>query len=195
MGQISMEIISPPGSTLSGNQQQDIGRKTAVIENTAIIKPGGGAFASGCNHHRQKRHRIGRVLPQIVSTSRKGEGGHGNRTKDRRAVLQQPATRHGVSRPGRHPIRGTVSQSGRRKPETQGPDLRLCPAGITTGLRHGCFLGRPRSSLRASGCEVRVRGELASCMAGRDDLPSDARQSARLSLMAHATGQPAYAHG
>ena len=57
------------------------------------------------------------------------------------------------------------------------------------------ILKRPRSSSRASGREVRVRGELAPCLAGGDDLPGDARQSTRLSLMAHATDQPTCTHG
>jgi transposase len=51
------------------------------------------------------------------------------------------------------------------------------------------------SSSRASGREVCIRGELAPHLSSRDDLPGDADQHAGLSLVAHATSQPAFPHG
>lgn len=46
------------------------------------------------------------------------------------------------------------------------------------------------SSSRASGREVRIRGELASCVASRGDLPDNAGQPSRLSIVACAAHEP-----
>lgn len=49
------------------------------------------------------------------------------------------------------------------------------------------ILKRLPSSSRDSGREVCFRAQLASCLASGDDLPRDADQSPRLSILAHAT--------
>ena len=57
------------------------------------------------------------------------------------------------------------------------------------------ILKRLRSSSRAKNREVRVRGELAPCLAGGGDLPGSARQHPWLPILAVTLDQPASAHG
>jgi transposase len=72
-----------------------------VLSARTVGQPGRGAAAARRDHGRAHRHGAGRLLPAPVGPGRQGQGGDRHGPQDCRAVLQRPAPRHGLRRPGR----------------------------------------------------------------------------------------------
>jgi len=92
----------------------------------------------------QRLHEYG--LPPPVRARGQGQAGHRHRAQDRRAVLQHPATRHGLHRSRSLLLRGAIQATRAGQSPTQGEVARLRAAGHRPDPgRGGSFLGTSRS--------------------------------------------------
>src|SRR3954462_4260494 len=111
------------GKVLSARTRRSGNRAAALLRLAATRAPrhrARRAAAAGRDHGRAHRHGTGRLLPASVGPRRQGQGGHRHGPQDRRAVLQRPATRDGLHRPGRLLLRGTLPAEGLDQPREAG---------------------------------------------------------------------------
>ena len=74
----------------------DIRRQGPVGADAALGEPGRGAAASRRNDRRRDADCVGRILSSIIGADRQSQSRHRHGQKDRRAVLQRGASRHGL---------------------------------------------------------------------------------------------------
>ena len=139
-----------------------------LSSNPAHQQPGRDLAAACRRNGRAHRHSAGGVLPPPFGTRRQGEGRHGHRTQDRRAVLQHALARHGLHRPWRILLRGPLPAARPEQPATPGEvDGVRAAAGGAGGRPGGCFLG----SCGAAGHPAGPRIASPEMLPGVDPLP------------------------
>ena len=119
-----------PGNKISGGRV--LSTKTRRSANRS-----GGLAALGRGHRGPDRHSAGRVLPPLIRTGGQDQGSDGDGPQARRAVLQHPALRHAVRRPGRIALRAALSTTS---PHESPPPRE--------GARISCFKSIRREFLR-----------------------------------------------
>ena len=128
------------------SQQQDLRRQGALGQDPALEQSSCRPAAAG--RGRSGPHRDGArcLLPPPVRARGQGQGGHRHRAQDRRAVLQHPATRHGLHRFRSLLLRRAIQAARAGQPPTPGQVARLRAADHRPDPTRGSsFLGTGRS--------------------------------------------------
>ena len=88
------------GGKLLSSRTRGSGSRAAALLRRAAVTVG------------RHRNGVGRLLSPPVGAHRQGEGRHRHRTQDRCAVLQHPASRHGLRGSRRGVLRGALPATG-----------------------------------------------------------------------------------
>ena len=121
-------------------------RQGALVQDPALEQSSCRPAAAGRGRSGPHRDGARRLLPPPVRARGQGQGGHRHRAQDCRAVLQYPATRHGLHRSRRLLLRGAIQAARAGQPPTPGLVARLRTADHRPdSTRGGTFLGTGRS--------------------------------------------------